>query len=133
VRERLAKHREKPACASCHDRIDPPGFALENFDAVGRWRELEAERPLDASGGLPDGSVFDGAAGLEAALLRRPEAFVAAFAERLLTFALGRAVEHHDGPALRAIVRETREGKDRFSALVCGIVKSAPFRMRRTP
>jgi hypothetical protein len=132
-RERLAKHRENPACASCHDRIDPAGFALENFDAVGRWRTLEADRPVDVSGGLPDGSAFEGVAGLEAALLRRPEAFVAAVAEKLLTYALGRAVEPQDGPALREIVRATRAGRDRFSALVCAIVTSAPFRMRRTP
>ncbi len=133
VRERLRKHRESPACASCHDRIDPVGFSLENFDAVGRWRELEADRPVDASGGLPDGSSFEGVDGLEEALLRRPEAFVTALAEKLLTFALGRAIGHHDGPALRAVVREARKGDDRLSALVCAVVQSVPFRMRRTP
>jgi mono/diheme cytochrome c family protein len=133
VRERLRKHRESPACATCHSTIDPVGFALENFDAVGRWRSLEADRPVDASGGLPDGSAFEGVSGLEAALLRRPEVFVGALAEKLLTFALGRAVGHHDGAAVRAIVREARSDGDRFSALVCGIVKSVPFRMRRAP
>ncbi len=133
VRERLQKHRSNPACASCHNTIDPPGFALENFDAVGRWRALEADRPVDATGGLPDGSAFEGVAGLEAALLKRPEVFVTALTEKLLTFALGRGVGHHDGPAVRGVVRAARSERDRFSAIVCGIVKSAPFRMRRTP
>ncbi len=133
ARERLQKHRTNPSCATCHDKIDPVGFALENFDAVGRWRTLEADRPVDASGGLPDGSAFEGVSGLEAALLRRPEVFVTALTEKLLTFALGRAVGHHDGPAVRAVVLEARNQNDRFSAIVCGIVKSVPFRMRRTP
>ena len=133
VRERLQKHRANPACASCHDRIDPVGFALDNFDAVGRWREREADRPVDASGGLPDGSTFEGVSGLEAALLRRPEIFVTTLTEKLLTFALGRGIGHHDGAAVRAVVREARKEKNRFSAIVCGIVKSVPFRMRRTP
>lgn len=133
VRERLKKHRENPACASCHRTIDPVGFALENYDAVGRWRLLEADRPVDATGGLPDGSEFEGVGGLEAALLRRPEVFVTALTEKLLTFALGRGVGHHDGPAVRGAVRAARSDNDRFSALVCGIVKSVPFRMRRAP
>jgi len=133
VRERLRKHRESPACASCHDTIDPVGFALENFDALGRWRTMEADRPVDASGGLPDGSVFEGVSGLEAALLRRPEVFVTALAEKLLTFALARGIGHHDGAAVREIVRAARGRDDRLSAIVCGIVKSVPFRMRRTP
>jgi hypothetical protein len=132
-RERLALHRKNPACAACHDAIDPVGFAFENYDAIGRWREKDADRPVDSKGGLPDGSVFEGVSGMEAALLRRPEDFVTAVAEKLLVYALGRAAAPQDGPALRAIVRETSSGDGRFSALVCGIVKSVPFRMRRTP
>ena len=92
VRERLAEHRSNRACSRCHSLIDPVGFALEHFDAVGRWREVEADRPIDATGGLPDGSTFEGVAGLEQALLRRPELLVRTVAEKLLTFALGRGV-----------------------------------------
>jgi hypothetical protein len=130
VRERLAEHRANAACASCHNLMDPVGFSLENFDAVGRWRTLEAGRPIDAAGGLPDGSQFTGATGLEQALLRRPEIFVGALAEKLLTYALGRGVEESDGPAIRKIVREAQERDYRFSALVLGIAGSTPFQMR---
>src|SRR5262249_8986936 len=99
VRERLAEHRQKSVCAGCHSFIDPPGFALESFDAVGRGRTVEEGRPVDVSGGLPDGSEFKGVAGLEAGLLKRPDVFVATLTEKLLTFALGRGVESTDGPA----------------------------------
>ncbi|HUG93704.1 MAG TPA: DUF1592 domain-containing protein [Planctomycetaceae bacterium] len=132
VRERLAEHRANTACASCHELMDPVGFALENFDAVGRWRELEAGKPVDASGGLPDGSEFTGVAGLEQALLARPELFVRTLTEKLLTFALGRGVEHHDAPAIRQIVRDARDADYRFSALIVGIANSTPFQMRNT-
>ncbi|MBI3858511.1 MAG: DUF1592 domain-containing protein [Planctomycetes bacterium] len=132
-RERLKKHRENAACARCHDRIDPVGFALENFDAVGRWRVMDADRPVETSGVLPDGSAVEGVADLEAALLRRPDVFVTALAEKLLTFALGRGVNYEDGPALRAIVREAAGEQNRLSALVGGIVTSLPFRMRKLP
>ena len=94
IRERLAEHRANAACASCHKLMDPVGFALENFDAVGRWRNVEEGRPIDATGGLPDGSEFEGVTGLEQALLDRPEMFVGTLTEKLLTFALGRGVEH---------------------------------------
>ena len=130
VRERLRQHRASPACSSCHNLMDPAGFALENFDAVGRWRTTDAGVPIDNSGGLPDGSRFDGVAGLEEGLLRRPDVFVGALAAKLLTFALGRGVEYYDGPAVREIVRTARDGDYRFSALITGIVKSIPFRMR---
>ncbi|MBW3598656.1 MAG: DUF1592 domain-containing protein [Planctomycetes bacterium] len=132
VRERLAEHRANTACASCHNLMDPVGFALENFDAVGRWRELEEGKPVDASGGLPDGSEFIGVAGLEKALLDRPELFVRTLTEKLLTFALGRGVEHYDAPAIRAIVRDAREEDYRFSSLIVGIAQSVPFQMRRS-
>jgi cytochrome c553 len=133
VRERLAQHRANEACASCHNLMDPVGFALENFDAVGRWRTLDEGRPIDASGGLPDGSTFTGVDGLERALLRRQELFVATLAEKLLIFALGRGIEPYDGPAIRQIVRDARKDDYRFSSLIEGIVTSTPFTMRRTP
>jgi hypothetical protein len=132
VRERLAQHRANTACASCHNLMDPVGFAMENFDAVGRWRELEEGKPIDASGGLPDGSEFVGVPGLEQALLERPELFARTLTEKLLTFALGRGIEYYDAPAVRKIVREAKDEDYRFSSLVTGIVKSTPFQMRRS-
>jgi hypothetical protein len=133
VRERLAAHRENEACARCHAPIDPVGFSLENFDAVGRWRTLDAGVPIDASGGLPDGSRFTGPAGLEQALLARPELFVRTLTEKLLTYALGRGVETADASAVRKIVGESAEDNYRFSSLVLGVVHSTPFQMRRSP
>ena len=133
VRERLAEHRANAACASCHNLMDPVGFSLENFDALGRWRNLEEGRPVDASGGLPDGSKFSGIAGLEEALLKRPDVFVNTLAEKLLTFALGRAVEHYDGPAIRKVVREAEGADYRFSAIIVGLARSTPFTMRKSP
>jgi hypothetical protein len=130
VRERLEQHRANEACASCHALIDPVGFALENFDAVGRWRDMEAGKPIDASGGFPDGSEFAGVSGLERALLDRPELFVGTLTEKLMTFALGRGVEYDDAPAVRRIVAGARDDDYRFSRLVVGIVQSTPFRMR---
>ncbi len=133
VRERLAAHRADPACASCHDVMDPVGFALENFDAIGRWRSVEEGKPVDASGGLPDGGEFLGVTGLEQGLLDRPEVFAGTLSEKLLTFALGRGVEYYDGPAVREVVRRARAENFRFSALILGIVNSPPFQMRRSP
>jgi hypothetical protein len=132
VRERLAQHRADAACARCHATIDPPGFALENYDAVGRWRTVEEGKPVDASGGLPDGSTFVGITGLEQALLDHPEIFVRTLAEKLLTFALGRGVEYDDAPAIRKVVRAARAENYRFSAVVTGIAASTPFQMRRS-
>jgi Protein of unknown function (DUF1592)/Protein of unknown function (DUF1588)/Protein of unknown function (DUF1585)/Protein of unknown function (DUF1587)/Protein of unknown function (DUF1595)/Planctomycete cytochrome C len=132
VRERLAEHRANPACAGCHKLMDPVGFALENYDAVGRWRTVEEGRPVDATGGLPDGSRFEGAAGLEDALLKRPELFVGALAEKLLTFAIGRGVEPYDAPAVRKIVREARAADYRFSSLILAVATSTPFQLRRS-
>jgi cytochrome c551/c552 len=133
VRERLAEHRKNPACASCHNFMDPVGFALENFDAVGRWRTTEEGRPVDVSGGLPDGRRFTGVAGLEAGLLKRPEVFVGTLTEKLLTFALGRGVEPTDGAAVRRVVRAARAKDFCFSAIVETIVQSDPFLMRAGP
>jgi mono/diheme cytochrome c family protein len=133
IRARLAAHREKPVCASCHNLMDPVGFSLENFDAVGRWRTAEERLPVDATGGFPDGSKFEGVAGLEQALLARPDLFAATLTEKLLTFALGRGVELSDASAVRAIVRRAEAEDFRFSALVLGLVNSPPFQLRRTP
>ena len=133
VRERMAAHRASPVCASCHRTIDPVGFTLENFDAVGRWRENEGDSgPIDVSGTLPGLGDVNGVAGLEEALLRRPELFAATLTEKLLTFALGRGVEYYDAPAVRKIVREAQPGGYHFSSLILGIVNSAPFQMRRS-
>jgi hypothetical protein len=132
MRQRLAAHRSNAVCASCHRTIDPVGFSLENFNAVGQWRDLEVEgQPVDASGALPGGGEFRGIDGLEDALLARPELFVTTLTENLLTFALGRGVEYYDGPAVRKIVRDAGKEEYRFSSLLLGIVKSAPFQMRR--
>jgi cytochrome c553 len=133
VRARLAEHRANAACASCHNLMDPVGFALENYDAIGRWRTLEEGQPVDATGGLPDGSKFIGVAPLEDGLSKRPELLAGTLAEKLLTFALGRGVEPSDAPAIRKIVREAQADGFRFSAVVLGVVKSAPFTMRRSP
>jgi hypothetical protein len=133
VRERMAAHRASPVCANCHRTIDPVGFALENFDAVGRWRENEGDSgPIDVSGALPGIGDVNGVAGLEEALLQRPELFASTLTEKLLTFALGRGVEYYDAPAVRKILREARPGGYRFSSLILGIVNSAPFQMRRS-
>jgi len=130
VRERLAEHRANAVCASCHNLMDPVGFSLENFDAVGRWRTVEEGKPIDCSGGLPDGSKFSGVSGLEAGLLNRPELFVNTFTEKLLTFALGRGIEYYDAPAVRQIVRDAQSKDFRFSAIILGVVNSTPFTMR---
>jgi mono/diheme cytochrome c family protein len=132
VRERLAEHRASPACAGCHNLMDPVGFSLENFDAVGRWRMIEEGKPLNVTGGLPDGTTFAGVSGLEDALLSRPELFVSTLTEKLLTYALGRGVESGDAPAVRKIVRESQDHGFRFSSVIVGVVNSLPFRMRRS-
>ena len=130
VRKRLAEHRTNATCASCHNLMDPIGLSLEKFDAVGRRRTAEAEMPIDVSGAMPDGRQFDDVQGLEQALLARPEMFVGALAEKLLTYALGRGVEYYDAPAVREILRETRADNYRLSAIVMRVVKSTPFQMR---
>jgi hypothetical protein len=132
VRERLAEHRANPACAGCHNMMDPVGFSLENFDAVGRWRTLEEGKKVDASGGLPDGSKFEGVDGLEQGLLARPEIFASALTEKLLTFALGRGIETYDAPAVRQIVYHAKVDNYRFSSIIVGIAKSTPFTMRKS-
>jgi mono/diheme cytochrome c family protein len=133
VRERLKQHRANAACASCHELMDPVGFALDNYDAIGRWRDTEAGQPIDTAGSLSDGSEFVGVAGLERALLGRPELFARTLTEKLLTFALGRGIEYYDAPAVRQIVREAKKDNYRFSRLIISIVTSTPFQMRKTP
>ncbi len=132
MRERLAEHRENAACARCHNLMDPIGLALENFDALGRWRETETGKPIEAQGGLPDGSEFVGVNGLEEALLKRPELFAHTLTEKLLTFALGRGVANFDAPAVRQIVQQAKSEDYRLSAIILGITKSVPFQMRKT-
>jgi hypothetical protein len=133
MRERMVEHRKNAACASCHQLMDPVGLATENFDAIGRYRTLsEAGAPVDASGGLPDGSHFEGAIGLRKAVLNRPELFVTTLTEKLLTYALGRGVEYYDAPAVRAVVRDAEKNEYRFSSLILGIIQSVPFQMRRS-
>ncbi len=132
VRERLAQHRRNPVCASCHAPMDPLGFALENFDAVGEWRTHDAGLPVDASGVLADGTRFDGPAELRAVLAARREQFVETFTEKLLTYALGRGLEAYDRPVVRAIAREAAADGYRWSTIVLGIARSTPFQMRRS-
>ena len=131
IRELMATHRRSPACATCHLRMDPLGFALENFDGIGRWRETDGATPIDASGELPDGTAFDGPVEFREALLDRSGEFVRTFTEKLLTYALGRPVQHYDIPAVRAILRDAAPADHRWSSLVLGIVESPPFQMRR--
>ena len=134
VRERMEAHRANPVCASCHRVMDPLGFALENFDAIGRWRTTSAAgTPVDAGGELADGTPVSGPASLTAALLKRPESFVTTVTEKLLTYGLGRGVEYFDAPAVRTIVREAADDDYRWSALIAGIARSVPFQMRRGP
>jgi mono/diheme cytochrome c family protein len=131
MRQRLAAHRTNAVCASCHRSIDPVGFSLENFDAIGQWRDIDVDgQPVDALGGLPGAVDYRGVDGLEGALLVRPELFAGTLTENLLTFALGRGVEYDDAPAVRKIVRDAQRDGYRFSSLILGIVNSVPFQMR---
>jgi hypothetical protein len=144
MRQRMEQHRANPACASCHARMDPLGFALENFDAIGKFRTTMGgeKTPIDVSGALPDGTKFEGPAELREILLSNPEQLATAATEKLLIYALGRGLEHTDSPVIRKIVREaagrTGESADssarpyRWSAIILGIVQSMPFQMRRS-
>ncbi|HEY2382167.1 MAG TPA: DUF1592 domain-containing protein [Terriglobia bacterium] len=130
MRDAMVQHRASPACAGCHARMDPIGFAMENFDAVGKWRERDAGVNIDASGVFPDGTKFEGVAGLKKALLAHPDEFTGTVAEKLLMYAIGRNVQYYDTPAVRAIVRETARNNYTFGSLVAAVVKSTPFQMR---
>lgn len=132
MREAMAKHRENPACRVCHAAMDPIGFSLENYDAVGKWRMEFAEQPIDASGLLPDGNTFDGPDGLRDLLLQRPDDLVGTITEKLLRFALGRSLEYYDMPQVREIVRKAALDDYRWSSVILGVIESTPFQMRRT-
>jgi hypothetical protein len=131
LRQRMEQHRADPNCASCHSRMDPLGFALENYDAIGAWRDKDGKFKVDATGSLPNGQAFDGVAGLKELLKSRREAFVRCLAEKMLTYALGRGVEPYDQPALDQIYRAMARDDYRMSTLILEIVRSEPFQMRR--
>jgi hypothetical protein len=131
VRQRLEEHRANPLCASCHSRMDPLGFALENYDAIGRWRTVDGTIPIDSKGQLPDGTTFNGAGELKALLRAKSPQFVRGFTEKMLTYALGRGVESYDKPAIEKIAQRVEGNGDRFSVLIDGIVDSSPFQMRQ--
>jgi hypothetical protein len=130
MREAMIKHRANPSCASCHARMDPIGFAMEHFDAVGRWRDTDGGQSIDSIGVFPDGTRFEGVAGLKRELLRHPEQFAGTVAERLLMYAVGRNLQYYDAPAVRAILRGAAPSRYTLASLVLGVVKSAPFQMR---
>jgi hypothetical protein len=130
MREAMIRHRADPVCASCHAKMDPIGFALEHFDAVGRWRDEDAGAPIATASELPDGTLLDGPEGVQALLTARPELFVGALTEKLMMYGLGRNVQYYDAPAVRAVVRSAAERNFEFSAIVEGIVASVPFQMR---
>ena len=131
LRERMEQHRANPVCASCHSRMDPLGFALENFDATGQWRARDGDATIDASAALPDGTRFDGPRGLRGWIMAHPEQIVTAVTEKLLIYALGRGIEYYDAPAVRKIVRDAARSANSFQSLIIGIATSTPFEMRR--
>lgn len=131
IREQMEAHRANPMCASCHSKMDPLGFALENFNAIGAWREKDGKFPIDASGKLPDGRGFNGAAGLETLFRQQPDAFVECVTDKLLTYALGRGLERYDRRTVKEISKRVAGDDYRFSSLVLEIVNSLPFQMRR--
>ena len=131
LRQRMEQHRENPSCAGCHARMDPLGFGLENFDAVGAWRTKDGEYDVDASGKLPDGRSFNGPSELRQILTADRDAFTVGMTERMLTYALGRGLEAYDRRTVRSIAHETARNDYRFSSLVAGIVKSLPFQHRQ--
>jgi hypothetical protein len=132
-REQLEMHRADPACASCHEKMDPLGYALENFDAVGAWRNQDSGRPIDVTAQLADGTPVNGVAGLRKVLLQRRDSFTRAFTERLLTYALGRGVEPQDMPTVRAIARRAAADDYHIHSVIMGIIESQPFNLRRSP
>src|SRR5690606_18749496 len=123
-------HRDNPSCHSCHSVIDPVGFALENFDMIGAWREYDGDSPVDASGTLVDGTPVSSPSDLREALMTRQELFVTTFTEKLITYALGRGLEYTDMPAVRAILREAQKEDYRFSSIVNAVVSSPAFLQR---
>jgi hypothetical protein len=132
MRERMEAHRQNPACAVCHRIMDPAGLSMENFDAIGRWRDAEGDVVIDAAGSLPGGEDFDGVSGLRNALLAHPEVFVNTVTEKLLIYALGRGLDHTDAPAVRQIIKAAADDDYRMSSIILGVVRSTPFQMRRS-
>jgi mono/diheme cytochrome c family protein len=133
MRQAMEMHRANPVCASCHSRMDPIGFALENFNAIGEWRDKDNGTPIDASGKLPDGATFTGAAGLKALMLsQHKDEFISTFTEKLMIYALGRGLESYDQPAVRSIMREASKENYEIQALIRAIIDSPQFQMRRT-
>jgi len=130
LRQRLELHRKVEPCASCHKIMDPIGFALENFDMVGTWRDLDGKTPIDASGQLVDGSKLTSVLDLRNALLSRQEMFVTTATQKLMTYGLGRTVQYYDLPTVRKIVRQAAQNDFRFSSLVLGVVQSDPFQKK---
>jgi hypothetical protein len=131
AREQVERHRANPACAGCHDRIDPLGFALENFDVDGSWRDKDEGGPIDPSAKLAGGVEFRGPRGLRSMLLGRSEEFAQAVTERLMTYALGRELDARDQPAVRGVLRRTEAGEYRFQDLIAAVADSVPFKMRQ--
>src|SRR5262249_13159537 len=129
LRQRMEIHRQNPVCASCHRMIDPLGFALENFDGIGKYRERDSGAPIDASGMFLDGSKFAGAPSLRQVLMNYQDAFLATTVEKMMTYALGRGVETSDMPAVRRILRESAARDHRWSSIILGIASSQPFQM----
>jgi hypothetical protein len=130
LRERMEQHRKDPVCAGCHKSMDPIGFALENFDAVGHWRNNDEAGKIDPTGTMYNGAPLDGVVGLRQALVGQQEIFIGVMTEKMLTYALGRGLEHYDMPAVRKIVHDARSKDFRFSSLITGIVTSTPFQMK---
>ena len=131
VRARMEEHRSNPVCAACHKQMDPLGFALENFDAIGKYRTVDGDSPIDASGVLADGTAFSNPVEFRQALLAHKTEFVRNFAEKLMTYAIGRPVGYTDMPTVRAIVRDAAATDYRWTSLIFGVVSSEPFQMRR--
>jgi hypothetical protein len=131
LRQLMEQHRANPSCATCHKVMDPLGLSLENFDAIGQWRTKELAGPIDASGQLADGTPVTGVVDLRKALLEHPQQFVQTVTEKMMTYALGRGLDYYDMPVVRGIVRDAAKSDYRFSAVILGIVKSAPFQMRK--
>jgi len=130
LRDRLEQHRKNPVCASCHKIMDPIGFSLENFDMIGKWRDSDGGVAVNPTGVLVDGTPIQGAADMRKALLSRSDTFVTTATEKMLTYALGRPVDYNDMPTVRGIVHDAAKNSDRFSSLVLGVAKSAPFQTK---
>ena len=131
LRQRMEQHRSNPVCAACHAQIDPIGFALENFDGIGKWRTVDGGASIDASGALPDGTTFEGPSTFREALMLHSDAFLHTLTEKMVTYAVGRGVEDADMPAVRQIIRDTMSADNTWSTFILNVTRSRPFQMRR--